>query len=111
MGLKFKREVKSAQLGTLQLYLELDGAGAALDKGSNEASLTDNGVGDFSIAFEQQFERAPIVLVSPMESDTAVYAESVTASGCDIKVTDLSAVAKDARVSILVVGFEYSQEY
>ena len=106
------REIKSPQRLPRQLHIKVDGTGtASILIGSKDASLADNGVGDYTLTFAKPFARAPIVVASSMTAGAVIQIASASASACQILVTDLSAVAKDADLMVIVQGFDAVDEY
>ena len=73
----------------------------------NEVQLTRNGDGDYSIAMVTAFQRAPIVHVTANVPDAICYAESITTSGFDVKITtNDGATAKAADFHCVIIGFD-----
>lgn len=106
------REIKSPQRLPRQLHIKMDGTGAAsILIGSKDASLTDNGVGDYTLTFAKPFARAPIVVASSMTAGAVIQIASASASACQILVTDLAAAALDADLMVIVQGFDAVDEY
>lgn len=106
------REIKSPQRLPRQLHIKVDGTGpSSIVIGSKDASLTDNGTGDYTLTFAKPFARAPIVVASSITAGAVIQIASATASACQILVTDLSAVAKDADLMVIVQGFDAVDEY
>jgi hypothetical protein len=95
------------------MAIHLDGTGtAALSQGSTQATLTDNGTGDYTLTFAQPLGRAPIVVASPLTADVIVQISAASASACTIKSFDATdgTTAKDADLHILIMGAEVADE-
>lgn len=84
--LEMKRSVKSTQRQMRLLELIVDGTGTASLSGpaSNQATLTDNGTGDYTITFDQAFANLPVVQVSPITEDITCSIVSASASAVNI---------------------------
>lgn len=106
------REIKSPQRLPRQLHIKMDGTGAAsILIGSKDASLADNGVGDYTLTFAKPFARAPIVVASSLTAGAVIQIASASASACQLLVTDLAAAPKDADLMVIVQGFDAADEY
>ena len=89
------------------LHLIVDGTGtAAIREGEFDATLTDNGTGDYTITFNEVFVRKPIVVVT--SATTGTYAHTVdasnTVSATRIKVLSDAGVATDAVIHVMIIG-------
>lgn len=106
------RSVKSPQRMPRLLAFKVDGTGtASLLVGSKDATLTDNGTGDYTLTFAKPFARVPVVVASAITAGAVIQIASATVTACNIVVTDLSAVALDADLHVLVQGFDAVDEY
>lgn len=106
------REIKSPQRLPRQLHIKMDGTGtASILIGSKDASLADNGVGDYTLTFAKPFARAPIVVASSMTAGAVIQIASASASACQLLVTDLAAAPLDADLMVIVQGFDAADEY
>ena len=113
-----KNELKLSQRKPRMHMLRVDesaitGATASQDPGLLEAStinevrLTRNGDGDYSIAMATAFARAPIVMVTANVPDAICYAESITTTGFDVKITtNDGGSAKAADFHCVIIGFD-----
>jgi predicted polyphosphate/ATP-dependent NAD kinase len=103
-----KRSIKSPQRLVRMLSAELTGTGTAALGGTcaNQMSLTDNGTGDYSVAFDAAFEQMPEVVVTPQTADTIVQVANKAKTGFDVLCFDAGdgTTAKDAVVDIMVIG-------
>ena len=107
------RSIKSPQRAPRMLAFKVTGTGtAAISVGSKDATLADNGTGDYTLTFEQSFARIPVVVAT---SQTAgVYCEvipSATAVQILCKETDGTPAAIDAVVHVMVLGYDVADEY
>ena len=110
MASTLKRGVRSAQRRERRLHFQIDASVPSLVLGSNQGTLTDNGVGDFTITFTEPFARAPKAHVSGVATDTTGYSDASTVSTIDIKVETLAAVAADQDVYVEVIGWDSDDE-
>jgi hypothetical protein len=104
------KEIKSTQRKERRVLVEIDASAGQLVLGSQHATLTVNGVGDFSLALAEPYARAMVGLVHAAEADCAGHVEAETVSGCDVKVTDLAGVAADKDVLVELVGWDAVDE-
>ena len=72
---------------------------------------TDNGTGDYTLTFAKPFARPPVVVASSLTAGAVVQIASATATACQLLVTDLSAVALDTDLMVIVQGFDAVDEY
>lgn len=106
------REIKSPQRLPRQLHLKVDGTGAAsILIGSKDATLTDNGVGDYTLTFAKPFARPPVVVCSSLTAGAVMQVAAATASACQIVVKDTAGAALDVDFMVIVQGFDAADEY
>lgn len=106
------RSIKSPQRAPRQLHFKVDGTGAAsILIGSKDATLTDNGTGDYTLTFSQAFARLPVVVASSLTAGAVIQIASATASACQIVVKDTTGSALDADLMVIVHGFDAADEY
>lgn len=107
------RSIKSRQRMPRQLAIKVVGTGtAAIAVGRTEATLVDNGTGDYTLTFAQPFARVPVAVASAQTA--GVYCEvipSATAVQVLCKETDGTPAAIDAIFHLIVLGFDASDEY
>lgn len=107
------RELKGTQRLPRVLAFRVDGTGtASLLEGGNDGTLTDNGTGDYTIAFRVPFQRVPIVQATPLTVDSVAYIHEVSASAVTIRtrtVADAPA-AVDADFHLSVHGFDSADQ-
>jgi len=106
------REIKSSQRLPRQLHFKVDGTGSAsIVIGSKDASLADNGTGDYTLTFVKPFARPPVVVASSLTAGAVIQIASATASAVQLVVTNLAAAALDADLMVIVQGFDAADEY
>jgi hypothetical protein len=106
------REIKSTQRLPRQLALKVNGVGAspAIQIGQFDATLADNGTGDYTLTFAQPFARAPVCVASCQTA--ACYAEiaSATATAVQILTKSNANAATDAVFHLIVQGYDAVDE-
>lgn len=113
----FRRSVQVPQIQPRIEAFRVDGAGtAAIDLGSTDAALTDNGTGDYTLTLTQPFLSEPVVIVTGKDHPAqllAAVSESVSGGGYDtIQIgcfNKTTHAAVDDEVYVLVVGFDGSE--
>jgi len=106
------REIKSSQRLPRQLHFKVDGTGSAsIVIGSKDASLADNGTGDYTLTFVKPFARPPVVVASSLTAGAVIQIASASATAVQLVVTDLAAAALDADLMVVVQGFDAADEY
>ena len=88
------------------LALKLVGTGtAAISEGTHDVTLVDNGVGDWTISFEDAYKRVPMVVALAVTA--SVHVRCVPALG-SVQVLAFSDLAEttpvDAAIDLLVLG-------
>lgn len=69
------------------------------------SSVTDLGVGNYTVTLNNAFERSlQVVGIAPITAQTAVEVTAVTSSSFTVQCRDLAGVAKDADISLIVAG-------
>jgi len=106
------REIKATQRLPRQLALKVNGVGAtpSIQIGSFDATLADNGTGDYTITFNEPFARAPICVASCQTA--TCYAEIAAASSTSVQVLTKSNAntATDAVFHLIVQGYDAADE-
>lgn len=108
------REIKGTQRLPRLLALKLDGTGtAALNEGANDASLVDNGTGDYTLTFAIPFARTPVVVASSLTAAINIKLHAISATAVQIKTfaTADGTTATDADLDILVLGWDTPDKY
>lgn len=107
------REIKGTQRLPRFLAFLLTGTGtAALGQGSTDATLVDNGTGDYTLTFVKPFSRAPVVTAS--SKTAAVIIELTTVSTTVINIKSFAVdgtTAKDAVLHIQAIGWDAADQY
>lgn len=98
-----------------QLFLKVDGTGTAALAGpsSMEASLVDNGTGDYTISFNKAFSQVPVCL--PVCSTADCIVDTIVPALGSVQVTLVDATdgttAKDGDFELLIAGSDVSEKY
>ena len=116
-----KRSVQSSQRKVRILALRIEGSTGTptlegLDK--NQCTIVDNGVGDYSITYNDAFAEAPHVSLSAEATGIMLYS-SVTSSTTlrvicklvDQDTTYGAPAAAEADVQIIVIGHDITDNY
>lgn len=80
---------------------------AVIDEGGNQLTLTDNGVGDWTLTFKRPFRRTPVVTVTTLNADSVAFIASVSTTAVNIKTRTVAAspAAVDTVFHAQIVGF------
>jgi hypothetical protein len=108
-----KKEIKGAQLRERLLAFRVDGTGAAsILEGTRDATLTDNGVGDYTLTFATAFARVPVVMAPGLLAASGVsQIFTVTAAAVRIKIFAVDGVTPlDADFHVMVLGFDSADQ-
>lgn len=103
------REIKSTQRLVRALAFRVDGTGtASILEGSNDATLTDNGVGDYTLTFDTPFKRVPVVTGAALIADNGfIQVASVSVSAINVKLFDVDGTtALDGDFHLALLGFD-----
>jgi len=107
--------VASRQRKMRLLQLNLDGTGTAALEGASklEATLVDNGTGDYTVTFDKAFTQAPSVVGTTKTADSIVQVSAVSTTAFTIKGFDATdgTTAKDVDIQIIVVGSDAAGFY
>jgi hypothetical protein len=110
-----KRPVESAQRKLRLLALKVDGTGTASLGGpsSLEATLTDNGTGDYTITFDKAFTQVPVVTATCLTADCNVDTIVPAVGSVQITLVDNTdgTTAKDGDTEVIIVGADVSEKY
>lgn len=107
------REVKCTQRLPRLLAFRVTGTGTAvIDAGNFDATLVDNGTGDYTLTFAQPFARVPIVTVTSVTDDVVASLGTVSASAVQIQTRTVAAspAAADAVFHVIVMGYDSSDQ-
>ena len=108
-----KRMIEGVQRSIRQMGFVVDGTGtASITSGSTQGTLVDNGTGDYTLTFSDVYERAPIVVVTPVTADVNCNIDAVSASAVSITCFDSTdgTTAKDADFHMIVMGYDAVEE-
>lgn len=106
------REIKGTQRLPRLLAFKVTGTGtAAIGEGASDATLTDNGTGDYTLTFRKAFLRAPIVTVTTMTANTRAEVAAASASSCQILTKNDATSATDAVFLVQVLGWDTADTY
>lgn len=90
--------------------LTVNGTGtAAITIGTTDATLTDNGTGDYTLTFTKAFARAPIVIPSGKATRAQLHS-TPTSTACRILCFNGAGVATDDSFSVMILGYDNSVE-
>jgi hypothetical protein len=109
------REIKSTQRLVRQLLFRVQGTGtAAILEGVRDASLVDNGTGDWTLTFTKAFLRTPVISVDPIAAagDIIVCIKAVSTTSVQINGFDGTdgTTAKDCDFHLMVSGFDTADQ-
>ena len=109
------REIKGTQRLSRLLGLRVDGTGtASILEGVNDAVLTDNGVGDWTLTWAKPFARVPEVVAMPLAVDVvlSIVPGSLTNAAVQIKARSVAAspAAADCDFHVIVLGSDAVDE-
>lgn len=98
--------VKCATDRCVLLGITVDGTGtASITTGKGDATLVDNGTGDYTLTFTPAFGRTPIIAATVQNAATSmIKVASKSASSVNIKTFTDAAVAADRIFHVLVLG-------
>lgn len=105
------REVKTSQRLPRMLAIKVDGVAPAILVGKFDATLTDNGIGDYTLTLAKPFARIPVVVACAATADAYCEVAAASASAVQILVKDPSTLAaKDAVIHVQIMGFDAADE-
>jgi hypothetical protein len=103
------REIKGTKRLSRVLLFRVTGTGtAAINEGAYDATLTDNGTGDYTLTFDTPFARTPVCVVGVLTANIIHQISSVSASAVRVKLfqgTD-GTTATDGIFHLVVYGFD-----
>jgi len=108
----FARGVSNRQRLVHTIFSRVDGTGtASLLSGSKELTLTDNGVGDYTLTFAQPYVQVPVVSVTSVTSAVNVQLFAVSVSAVQIKTFAVDGTTpKDADFHVVIIGSDAESE-
>lgn len=106
------REVKCPQRAARLLGFRVTGTGtAAIAEGTNDAALTDNGTGDYTLTFTKPFARTPVVSGNSITTNAYVQIGTISATAIQILTKNLDDdTALDASFHLHVLGFDVADQ-
>jgi len=109
------RSIKSTQREMRQLELIVDGTGTAALSGPavHQASLVDNGAGDYTITFDQAYAAIPVCIAVPVTTGVICRIKAASSSAVNVECLDVETglVATDADFHLLVIGSDVADSY
>lgn len=104
----FRREVRMPQVAPRMEGFRIINTATvpALTIGQNQASIVDNGVGDYSLTWTKPFKREPVVVCTGHAGERAQAAANATKSGCQVLSFDAAGVASEGSMDVLVIGWD-----
>jgi hypothetical protein len=110
-----QRSVKSTQRKVRMLELIVDGTGTAALSGpaSNQATLVDNGTGDYTISFNENFSQLPVCIPVCLTADCCVDTMVPAVGSVQVTLVDNTdgTTAKDGDFHILIVGSDSADKH
>ncbi len=109
------REIKGTQRLPRVLAFRVTGTGTAvINEGNFDATLTDNGTGDYTLTFAKPFARTPVVMITPVGAAGDIIATIDTVSTTAVIVNTWDATdgttAKDGVFHVLVHGWDAADQ-
>jgi carbon monoxide dehydrogenase subunit G len=104
------RLVEVPQIKPRMECFRISGSGAAsIALGSTDATLVDNGTGDYSLTWTKAFAREPVVIVTAKAGRAQVHSTATTTAA---RVLSFNAAgsATDDDINVLVIGYDYVTE-
>jgi hypothetical protein len=108
------RPIQGTQRLPRELYFKVTGTGtAAINEGLYDATLVDNGTGDYTLTWAVPFARSPVVVVSTMTADSVMVVTAASATAATIKGFDATdgTTAKDVVFNAIVMGWDTADQY
>jgi len=109
------RSTKSTQRQIRQLELIVTGTGTAALSGpaSLQATLVDNGTGDYTITFNQAFAQTPVIMATASTADIVCRIKAVAVGSVNIecKSNAASPAATDAVFHLLIIGSDVQDKF
>ena len=96
------------------LAFRVDGTGtASILEGAFDATLTDNGTGDYTLTFTKAFARVPVVIFGGAVDDALMCEiDAVSVSAVRFKIFDADGTtATDADFHVMVLGWDGLDQY
>lgn len=102
------REIKGTQRLPRFLAFRVTGTGtAAINEGTTDAALTDNGTGDYTLTWSKPFARTPVVVALAVTAGIQIKLHAVSSSAAQIKTFAVDGTtATDAVFHAMVLGWD-----
>ncbi len=105
----FRRPIKGTQSRERVLRFIVDGTGtASITLNSTDATLVDNGTGDYTLTFNEAFVRSGIAHVTPITADVVPRIVAQTITTIQINTDTNAGAPVDADFHLTVVGYDSS---
>ena len=109
------REIKGTQRLPRILAFKVTGTGtAAINEGVNDATLVDNGTGDYTLTFAKPFARVPVVTLGLQAGSTTALlrVHSLSATAFQIKAFAVDGTTPaDVIFHAMVLGWDAAEQY
>jgi len=108
------KELRGTQRKARILALRVDGTGtAAIDEGSIDATLVDNGTGDYTLTFAAAYQRVPVCIAQTLTADSVIQVAAVSVTSVQINAFDATdgTTAKDVDFHLLVHGWDAADAF
>ena len=109
------RSIKTTQRKIRHLELIVDGTGTAALSGpaQSQATLVDNGTGDYTITFSEAYGQLPVCIPVCLTADCVVDTMVPLAGSVQITLVDATdgTTAKDGDFHILIIGSDDENNY
>jgi len=106
------RDIKGSQRLPRLLALRVDGTGtASILEGKFDATLVDNGTGDYTLTFAKPYLRVPVCIGSVVGATAAIVnIAAVSATAVQINIFDAAGSAADADFHLSVLGWDSADQ-
>lgn len=109
----FARGMNNRQRLVHLIYGKIQGTGtAAVQKGSQELSITDNGVGDYTLTYANAYVQLPAVVATTRTADSILVIDTEAVGSVRIKAFDATdgTTAKDVDFNVIIIGSDAADE-
>jgi len=105
-------DVKGTRVNPRELLFHVDGTGtAAIINGKYDATLTDNGTGNYTLTFDTNFSSVPIVVGCATGTEASLAVTAASVSSVTVKTTDAGGNAADTDFYLWVKGWDSTSEH
>lgn len=105
------REIKGSQRLPRLIALRVDGTGtASILEGAFDATLVDNGTGDYTLTFATPFKRVPVCVGSAVGAVEATLNVVPSVSAVQVLLQDNAGAAIDSDFHLMVLGFDSADQ-